>query len=214
MVKQLRGGAHARRAIAAQAARLIAEDGVTEFGAAKRKAARQLGFRDNDGLPDNEEIEVALRAYQSLFQNNEQRERLLALRQVALEVMRDMADFNPCLSGPAWNGTATRGAGVDICVFTDASKHLEMWLINRGIAFATAERAHFARPAPARVPVYSFDRDDTEVRLIVYAKNDERGAFRRDAGGRTERGGVTEVELLIDADESENTVDRFLASIR
>lgn len=212
--KGAKGPAHARRAIAAQAARLIAEDGVAEFGAAKRKAARQLGFRESDGLPDNDEVEHALRAYQLLYQRDEQRERLCDLRSTALDVMRELQAFNPYLTGPAWNGTATRGAGIDISLFTDAQKQLEFELINRGVTFAVAERAHFNKALARLLPVLSFSHQDTEVHLIVYSLADERGALAADDRGRTARGGITEVELLIDADDSENTVDRFLSAIR
>ena len=76
-----------RRAIAARAARLMAEDALGDFGTAKRKAARQLGFADNQALPSNDEVEAELRSYQLLFQNDEQRERLGELRAVALELM-------------------------------------------------------------------------------------------------------------------------------
>ena len=67
---------HMRMRIAAAAARIMAEDGVEDFALAKRKAARQLGAEDTQALPKNEEIEFELRAYQSLYQGDEQRERI------------------------------------------------------------------------------------------------------------------------------------------
>ena len=51
-----------RREVAAAAARMMAEDGISDFGFAKRKAARQLGASDADALPTNAEIEAELRA--------------------------------------------------------------------------------------------------------------------------------------------------------
>jgi hypothetical protein len=47
-----------RREIAALAARMMAEDGISDFGFAKRKAARQLGAGPRDDLPTNSEIET------------------------------------------------------------------------------------------------------------------------------------------------------------
>ena len=214
MSKQVKGAAHARRAIAAQAARLIAEDGLADFGSAKRKAARQLGFRESDGLPDNLEVEEALRAYQTLYQNNEQRARLLELRQVALEVMRQFEDHTPYLTGPVWKGTAARGAGVDINLFTDLQKQVELSLLNQGIPYSTSERHHFNRSIERKVPVFSFEFEDVDVHLIVYTKADERGAAKPDASGNTDRGNLTAVELLIDEEESSNTVEQFLSNIR
>src|SRR5262249_44501735 len=61
-----------RRHLAHQAARLMAVDGVADFAAAKWKAARQAGLADSNLLPDNEEIEEALREYQALYQSEDQ----------------------------------------------------------------------------------------------------------------------------------------------
>jgi len=214
MSKQVKGATHARRAIAAQAARLIAEDGVADFGTAKRKAARQLGFRESDGLPDNDEVEEALRSYQTLYQNSEQRARLLELRQIALSVMREFEDYSPYLTGPAWKGTASRGAGVDINLFTDLEKQVEMQLLNRGITYTTSERGHFNRSLNRRVPVFSFEVEEVMVHLVVYNQADERGALKPDASGSADRGNLTAVELLIDDEEQSNTVEQFLSNIR
>jgi len=214
MSKQLKGAAHARRAIAAQAARLIAEDGLADFGAAKRKASRQLGFRESDGLPDNDEIEEALRTYQTLYQNDEQRARLLDLRQVGLEVMREFEAYTPYLTGPVWKGTASRGAGVDINLFTDLEKQVELSLLGKGIAYATSERAHFNHNINRKIPVFSFEVEGVTVNLLVYGKSDERGAAKADANGNTDRGNLTAVELLIDEEEQKNTVEQFLSNIR
>ncbi len=61
-----------RRHIAYLAARLMAEDGVADYATAKVKAARQAGLGDAHQLPDNSEIEEALREYQELYQKDEQ----------------------------------------------------------------------------------------------------------------------------------------------
>ena len=74
-----------RTRIAAAAARIMAEDGVEDFALAKRKAARQLGAEDTQALPKNDEVEFELRTYQSLYQGEEQRERIQDLRSEALK---------------------------------------------------------------------------------------------------------------------------------
>ena len=62
-----------RERIAHQAARIIAEDGLQNYASAKHKAARQIGAPDTHNLPDNDEVERALRDYQAIFQRDEQR---------------------------------------------------------------------------------------------------------------------------------------------
>ena len=56
-----------RRALAQEAARIMAEHGIEDFLQAKRKAADRLGVNDVAVLPKNVEIEAALRAHQRLF---------------------------------------------------------------------------------------------------------------------------------------------------
>src|SRR6266705_3389046 len=122
-----------RMRIAAAAARLMAEDGLEDFALAKRKAARQLGAEDTQALPKNEEIEAELRAYQSLYQGEEQRERIHYLRERALEAMRLLERFRPYLAGAVLKGTAGRYSDIDLQLFTDDGKAVELFLLNRNI---------------------------------------------------------------------------------
>ena len=139
-----------RARIAAAAARLMAEDGIDDFALAKRKAARQLGAADTQSLPANDEIEAELRAYQSLYQGEEQRERIHELRTVALEAMRSLADFRPYLAGPVLKGTAGRYADIDLQLFTDDLKAVELFLLNRNFVYAVSEQRHYCGDEPRR----------------------------------------------------------------
>ncbi len=55
-----------RREIAGLAARMMAEDGISDYGYAKRKATKALGAADGEARPTNDEIEAELRAYQAI----------------------------------------------------------------------------------------------------------------------------------------------------
>ena len=101
--------------------------------AAKRKAAKRLGATDSQSLPGNEEIEAALRSYQALYQEDEQRERIQEMRAVALDAMQALAEFRPYLAGPVLRGTAARYGDIDLHLFTDDEKGVEIYLINEGI---------------------------------------------------------------------------------
>ena len=135
---------HMRARIAAVAARIMAEDGIQDFATAKRKAARQLGAGDTQSLPNNEEVEAELRVYQSLYQGEEQRERLRYLRTQALAAMEQLAQFNPYLTGSVLKGTAGRYADIDLQVYADSDKELEIFLLNRNIPFETSELRHYS----------------------------------------------------------------------
>lgn len=189
-----------RARIAAAAARLMAEDGVDDFALAKRKAARQLGAVDTQSLPANDEVEAELRAYQALYQGEEQRARVRALRAVALAAMRTLAAFRPYLAGPVLKGTAGRYADVDLQLFTDDLKSVELFLLNRNVPYEVSEAHHYCGDEARAVPILRIDWDDVPVNLAVYAAKDERAALKATPTGRPiERAGIPTVSGLLDA---------------
>ena len=96
-----------RSRIAQTTARLIAEHGLTDWNAAKRKACRELGLPDREALPDNDEVEQALRDYNSLFLSDEQPTRLRQQRLEALRWMERLSEWKPVLTGAVAAGWAT-----------------------------------------------------------------------------------------------------------
>src|SRR3989338_5363218 len=84
-----------REQLAHRAAKLMAEDGITDHAYAKRKAAKQLGASGTHHLPSNEEIDAALRSFRQLFQHETHPGILRRLREEALAAMRMLAQFHP-----------------------------------------------------------------------------------------------------------------------
>ena len=178
----LPASANLRRSIAAHAARLMAEDGIDNYGLAKRKAARALGVGESESLPTNEEVEAELRAYQSLYQDEEQTERLREMRQVALAVMDFLAEFRPYLTGGVLDGTAGRYAEVDIELYADSGKDVEIFLLSHGISYEPAELSRHSPDAPeVRLRM---DWDGVPVVLSVFPLQAERQQLRNPHTGR------------------------------
>lgn len=176
------------------AARLIAEDGL-EYGLAKRKAIRQLGLPESFPLPGNAEIEVAVRDYQSFYQEDEQAERIHDLRCAAARLMHRLARFSPWLTGSVLDGTAGRYARIDLLLFPDSAKEVEIFLLDQGIAF------HHGTPRSDRVEaVLMIDEEDLPANLIVLAPRDERVHFKGADGRSRSRARVAAVEQLCRAD--------------
>ncbi len=189
-----------RREIAAAAARMMAEDGISDFGFAKRKAARQLGASDTDSLPNNAEIEAELRAWQALYQDEEQAERLLEMRRAAVGVMRLLDEFRPYLTGGALDGTAGRYTEVDIELFPESAKEVEIFFLNQDIAY---EHREPRRPAPhAPEAILSFDWEQVPIRLSIYPADSERSNRRH-----AERARLPAVEALLAAGGSETAAE-------
>jgi hypothetical protein len=184
-----------RRRIAHAAARILAEDGSLDYGSAKRKAARQLGAPDSGNLPDNQQIEEALRSYQALYQADETRAQLTLLRQIAIEYMERLADFDPHLTGPVLNGTAGRHTHINLQLFTDQQKDVEFLLMGMGTPYQAAE--HRPAEAPGRIhPRFVIDDPRATVEIIVYPSTELRGMKRLQADGNPRRVRLSQARTL------------------
>lgn len=166
-----------RNAIAAAAARLMAEDGVDDYYHAKRKAARQLGLPEHTALPDNAEVEAELRAYRSLYQGEGHAELIAALRRSALELLQMLEIFNPYLTGSVLDGTAGEHSHIDILLFADSAKEVEIFLLNRGIDVAHGDSRSDKVEAVLRIAT-----DVADANLIVMAQGMERVAMKHRDG--------------------------------
>ena len=194
-----RGRDDARSAIAVQAARLMARDGIEDYGLAKRKAARQLGMPDTRRLPNNDEIDAALREYLEIYQNDDQTMRIKRLRQHAVRVMRDLAAFNPHLTGSVLSGVAGPYAIIHLQLFTDSVKAVELFLLDRKIAYKTSQIRLCAGNEPRVLPVFSVSDDGADIELIVLELRELRAPLRATPGGRViERAKLRVVEELLD----------------
>lgn len=189
-----------RRSIASLAARLMAEDGIEDYGLAKRKAARQLGASETEALPNNAEIESELRAYQTLYQGEEQHARIRELRRTALEVMALLTDFDVCLTGPVLDGTAGRYAGIDLEIFTDDAKAVEFFLLDRHVDYTHEETRRPGHDAPQAV--LRLDLDGTPVLLSIYDSLAERTRRRSRSGKPIERARAAAVAALIQQEDT------------
>ena len=182
-----------RTRIANLAARMMAEDGISDYATAKRKAAQRLGLPENKShLPEDREVEADLRAYQRIFHEDEQTERIAHLRQKAVEVMDIVQRFNPYLTGSVLDGTAGRYAEIDIQLFTDSAKDVEIFLLNSRIDYQ-----HSTPRSERAEAVLTLDSDDATVNLIVYPLNDERMTFKKRNGQPRTRARIEAVRKML-----------------
>ena len=181
-----------RASIASTAARLMAEDGITDYHHAKKKAARQLGLPEHTAFPDNAEVEAELRVYRSLYQGEEHAELIALLRHTALELLELLGDFKPYLTGSVLDGTAGEHSGIDILLFADSAKEVEIFLLNRGIDFAHVESRNERVEAVLRLETDTADAD-----LIILPPNMERVSLKHHDGRPHERIRATALRALL-----------------
>jgi hypothetical protein len=187
-----------RARIAAAAARIMAEDGIDDFALAKRKAARSLGAAETEALPANSEIEAELIAYRALYQADEHPHRIAELRELALGAMQALQQFRPYLTGPVLKGIAGPYAEIDLQLFPESSKEVELFLLERNIQFDTQEARRFSGDRVHAVSVFTLVWQDTPLKLSIFDPRDERVALKTSQAGRVmDRAGIAEVDALV-----------------
>ncbi len=185
--------------IAATAARMVVEEGL-EYGAAKRRAVKQLGLPNRSALPDNDEVEDAVREYIELFSAETQPAELLALRRLALVWMERMAPFRPHLGGAVWRGTATRRSDVYLQLFCDDAKAAEIALIDHRLQYLPRTVVGFNGAPTEALSLHCWSdalQEDIGVHLMLYDFDDVRGALKPDARGHSARGNIEAVRRLV-----------------
>lgn len=135
-------GPQQRLLLAETTARLMATDGLVDYAAAKRKAARQLGCDEIRNLPSNEEVDEALRTYRQIYQSGIWPDVLRALRNKACEVMRQLAAFQPWLTGPVLSGSAGEHSAIDLLILSDDAKAIEFFLLDRAKNYRHVDCPH------------------------------------------------------------------------
>jgi hypothetical protein len=189
-----------RRTLAVEAARLMAEHGIDDFGFAKRKAAERFGTFEGAVLPSNAEVEAALQEYQRLFEADTHGETLYVLRQTAVTAMELLADFAPRLVGPVLTGTATRNTEVQLHLFAERAEAVTIRLLDTAIPHELVERRVKVRADEwVLTPAVRLTVDDILVDALVFGRDGQRQAPLSPTDGRPlRRASIEEVRALLD----------------
>jgi hypothetical protein len=194
---------HLRRALAQEAARIMAEQGIDDYGLAKRKAAERLGATDIAVLPKNTEIEAALASHHRLFDSHTHSSALSSLRETALQAMRLLEPFEPRLVGPVLSGTASAHSEITLHLFAEGSEPVALHLMELGVPHRIGERR--LRYEPDRLvsyPVVQFVAGDKEIDAVVFPINGIRQSPSSPVDGRPmRRADTAELESLLAAEE-------------
>lgn len=130
----------ARQRVAQEAARIICEQGIEDYGLAKFKAAERLGLGDKGSLPGNPEIQRAVSEHLSLFGGESHSALIRALRRAAVSAMEMLDAFTPRLVGPVLHGTAGETSAINLHVFSDNPELVGQALDDGSVPYKTYER--------------------------------------------------------------------------
>ncbi|MDO4796075.1 MAG: hypothetical protein Q4A28_09090 [Brachymonas sp.] len=193
-------------AIAPTAARLIIEEGL-EYAAAKRRAVKELGLPARTPLPDNEQIEDAVREHIALFCADTQPRELAALRELALLWMQRLQAFEPLVGGAVWRGTATRLSDIYLQLFADDAKAVEIALIDQNIDYEVSRVPGLHGQEVDALSIHAWCeglQEEVGVHLLVNGPLAQRGSLGKDAQGRPLRGNADRLQALLQADAPSN----------
>ena len=116
--------------------------------------------------------------------------------------MRALERFHPYLTGPVLKGTAGPYAEVDLQLFPDSAKEVEIFLLDRGMSFDTREARRYSGDTAHPVSVITLLWGTVPVRLSVFDPRLERLALKTSVAGRVlERAGISEVSALLRSDK-------------
>lgn len=161
-----------REQLAHQAAKLMAEDGITDHAFAKRKAARQLGAEDTQHLPSNQEVDEALHSYRALYQRDSHPGVLRQLREEALSAMHLLAEFHPYLTGSVLSGTAGKQSDINLMLFSDDAKAVLLFLLKHNIDFEDGEWKVQISGRMEAVPSYTLTGESgVQIHIVVLPEN-------------------------------------------
>jgi predicted nucleotidyltransferase len=150
-------------------------------------------------LPDNREIEEALRAYQSLFQGDSQPDIVRRLRESAVRLMSLLDEFSPYLVGSVLAGTASEHSDINLHLFCDSSKDVEIFLLNRDIPFDAGERRARLGDKLVEIPEIALEFEDVVATLSLFHTDDMRITPKHRADGRpVERARLAQVKALLE----------------
>jgi hypothetical protein len=172
MMKQ---GKHIRFQVAHKAAQMMAEEGISDYAFAKKKAAKFFGLMDGNALPSNDEINEAIKEHQAIFFNEEHETRLRSLRLEGLNLMKKLNAFNPHLTGSVLDGTAGRYPTLHIQLYADSLKEVEFFLLNHNIPYETHDRkSHTKDPMQDKkiIPVLTLEGSMGPIELLIYHMDD------------------------------------------
>ena len=183
--------------VAQLAAQLMHEHGIQDFALAKRKAARQLGIAEAHDLPGNIEIETALKDYQALFHHDTHPAILRQRRTLAVETMEMLADFSPYLTGSVLSGTANEHSDIQIELFTDNEKDVELYLLNQGIQFKQGQRQITYQGNRKHIPCFIMSTPVCDIYITIHAPSRIRNAPRATANEPLKRASLNQMLTLI-----------------
>ena len=186
-----------REALAQEAAKIIATEGVRDYQQAKRKACERLGNSNHGSLPSNFEIERAVSSFQNTFLLNHD-VILSELRKIALIVMHWLRDYSPYLVGSVLEGSASANTPISIHVSSDVIEEVLNVLKDYDVDTKIEEQRIKLGKESILLPTILFCYEHCEVVVTVFTLRQQHQLPKSKTTNRgIQRANIKNVEKLI-----------------
>ncbi|QEG35733.1 hypothetical protein [Bythopirellula goksoeyrii] len=186
------------------------------------KAARQLcrGWARPADLPSNAEIRDQIQLFARLYAGEQRIPDLLHMRIAALQMMRLLSRFRPCLIGSVLTGRIRKGSDIDLHLFSNNVEAVTHVLDQEGFVY-DVERKRVRKDGEQRVYQHVHILSEHTYELTIYATNLAHYVFKSSITGKAiERASIAELEQFLQREypdfdldaailDAEQQVDRF-----
>ncbi len=175
--------------IAQRAAQLLCRHQQSDPKQACQQATHELGLSKKEAQPSPAEIDAAIADYRQLLSPNYDID-LQNLRQKSLALLDFFKQFQPYLVGSVLKGSASKHSDINLLIFSDDPKAIEIFLLNQQIDYSCRERKTQYRQTDA--PAIAFWFDNTQVHLQVLPST-----ARHQSTKKNDRANYEQLKLLI-----------------
>lgn len=87
--------------------------------------------------------------------------------------MRELAPFDPHLTGPVLNGTAGRYSAIHLMLFTESPKEVELFCLNRNLEFKASEKRYHFSDSVRMISVLTLTcSGEADVSVAIFSTDD------------------------------------------
>lgn len=166
-----------------QAAKIMYEEGVSQYLDAKKIASKRLFGKQQKNLPSNGEISDELYRISQFKRADEHDQQLYYMRLRAISIMQELQPFSPRLIGSVSTGRIREGSDIDIHVFTYDIADLYHYLDNLNWSYET-EKITIQQNGKMTEYTHVYLDFDYAVELSIYPENEIRVHSRSSTDGK------------------------------
>jgi predicted nucleotidyltransferase len=162
--------------VAREAATLLYFGAEKEYKQAKVRAAETLGTHF---LPSNLDVALELDKIAEENEGAQRKERLVQMRNEALQIMKLLDAYHPVLIGSVWRGTIRHGSDIDIAVYIDEPEEIVRILKTQGIKVSKTAWTRVNKLGLTSASFHIYAETSAKFGLEIVARSSEEAGKKR-----------------------------------